>query len=178
MTERLRRAAWRAWACHRGDVLGRGGLSSHPDAPETAPPETWAELEAALREADEQAGALTYELERTLTFEAAHFLPKVQEGHRCGRMHGHSYRLTVGVTGRMNPALGWIEDLGLVGDALGRLVVDRLDHRLLNEVEGLENPTSENLGAWALTVLAAAPFDVRWVRVAETCRSSVTVRRG
>ena len=134
------------------------------------------ELEAALREYDDSASRLTYELERSFTFEAAHHLPRVPEGHKCGRVHGHSYTLTVGVGGKMNPALGWVEDLGCIGDAVRRLVVDRLDHGNLNDI--LENPTSENLGAWVLTVLAAAPFDVRWVRVSETCRSAVVVRKG
>lgn len=162
MTKRLRDAAARAWACYSGDNRG-------------CPTVLWDELRAAIDEFDGEPRGISYELERSFTFEAAHFLPRVPDGHRCGRMHGHSYTLTVGVSGPLNEALGWVVDLGCVGDAVRRLVVDRLDHQCLNDF--IDNPTSENLGAWVLEVLAAAPFSVSWVRVSETCRSAVVVRR-
>ena len=86
-------------------------------------------------------------LERTYRFEAAHFLPKVAPGHKCARMHGHSYTVDVVIEGEIHPELGWLMDFGDL-DALVMPLIDALDHRVLNEIEGLENPTSEILSRW------------------------------
>jgi 6-pyruvoyltetrahydropterin/6-carboxytetrahydropterin synthase len=93
-------------------------------------------------------------LERTYRFEAAHFLPRVPEGHKCARMHGHSYAIDVIVQGEVDPELGWLIDFGDL-DALVMPLVDQLDHRVLNEIEGLANPTSEVLSRWFYTRLKA-----------------------
>ncbi|HVV81528.1 MAG TPA: 6-carboxytetrahydropterin synthase QueD [Kofleriaceae bacterium] len=84
---------------------------------------------------------------REYHFEAAHFLPRVVPGHKCARMHGHSYRVVVTVEGEVDPHHGWVMDFG---DLDGHVVplIDSLDHRLLNELPGLDNPTSELLAAW------------------------------
>lgn len=79
-------------------------------------------------------------------FDAAHFLPKVRSGHKCKRLHGHTYRLRVWCSGPIDKH-GWITDYGEIATAV-RPVLDALDHRLLNEVQGLENPTTENLAPW------------------------------
>src|SRR5204862_6302959 len=84
------------------------------------------------------------ELVKDFRFEAAHFLPNVPEGHKCRRMHGHSFRGEIAVRGHVDPATGWLIDFA----DLKRMVdpiVTRLDHYVLNEVEGLENPTSERV---------------------------------
>lgn len=86
-------------------------------------------------------------LERTYRFEAAHFLPRVAPGHKCARMHGHSYSVDVILEGALDPELGWLLDFGDL-DAIVTPVIDQLDHRVLNEIEGLANPTSELLAQW------------------------------
>lgn len=87
-------------------------------------------------------------------FEAAHRLPNVPAGHRCARMHGHSYRVEVKVTGVLDPHTGWVIDFYDVEDAF-EPVMAALDHRVLNEVSGLENPTAENIAIWIWTALSA-----------------------
>ena len=86
-------------------------------------------------------------IERDYEFEAAHQLPRTPPGHKCRNMHGHSYKLTVRVEGEVNPETGWVMDFAEVDRHVGPLVAE-LDHRVLNEIGGLENPTSEILAAW------------------------------
>jgi 6-pyruvoyltetrahydropterin/6-carboxytetrahydropterin synthase len=87
------------------------------------------------------------ELIRTFRFEAAHALPHLPAGHKCSRMHGHSYRLDVHVTGPVDAATGWVMDFGDIKRAV-EPVLETLDHRCLNEIEGLANCTSETIAAW------------------------------
>jgi len=111
-------------------------------------------------------------IRRVVCFEAAHRLPHVSEGHKCGRMHGHSYRVTVRLRGpaRAGSEAGMVCDFARV-DALAR----ELDHRTLNDVEGLTNPTSENVAAWFIRRLRADGLPVVDVAVAETDRSEAVV---
>ena len=88
------------------------------------------------------------ELKKEYRFEAAHRLPRVPEGHKCHRLHGHSYRIELHVRGAVDPQTGWLIDFGVLDDIFEAEVYQRLDHRYLNDVPGLENSTSENLGAW------------------------------
>lgn len=110
-------------------------------------------------------------LQRRYTFEASHRLPYVPEGHKCGRVHGHSYRVTVMVRGPIN-SVGWVCDFADI-DAVARPVIDALDHASLNDV--LPNPTSELLAVWLLRRLRAVPH-LFAVTVAETEQSSCTVQ--
>lgn len=80
-------------------------------------------------------------------FEAAHRLPHVPTDHKCARMHGHSYRVRVHVTGPLDPVRGWVVDFDVVHRAVAPLIA-QLDHRVLNEVRGLENPTAEQIARW------------------------------
>ena len=80
-------------------------------------------------------------------FEAAHQLPKVPAGHKCARMHGHSYAIQVRINGPIDEDKGWVMDFAAIDEVL-RPLVKQLDHHVLNEIEGLENPTSENLAVW------------------------------
>jgi 6-pyruvoyltetrahydropterin/6-carboxytetrahydropterin synthase len=80
------------------------------------------------------------------SFEAAHHLPLVPDGHKCKRMHGHNYRLEVSVAGELD-ARGFVLDYAEL-DAAVQPLVDKLDHRLLNDIEGLDNPTSEVMALW------------------------------
>ena len=82
------------------------------------------------------------ELVRTFRFEAAHALPNVPEGHKCGRLHGHSYRVDVHVAGPIDPARGWVMDFGDIKKAV-QPVLDELDHRMLSDIPALTNSTSE-----------------------------------
>ena len=87
------------------------------------------------------------EVFKKFTVEAAHRLPNVPEGHKCSRLHGHSFQIEVWVRGDVDPDTGWVMDFGNISDALAPLF-DQLDHHYLNDVEGLSNPTSENLARW------------------------------
>ena len=86
-------------------------------------------------------------LTKDFTFEAAQTLPNVPSGHKCGRMHGHSFKVEVSIEGEVDPTLGWIYDHSLISRAMEPLL-DLLDHSYLNDIEGLENPTIENMAAW------------------------------
>ncbi len=112
------------------------------------------------------------EIFREFTFEAAHRLPRVPEGHKCGRLHGHSYRVEIRVGGPVSEETGWVMDFADIAAAFAPLH-DRLDHRYLNEVEGLENPTSENLARWIADRLAGALSSFT-VTVRETCTTGAS----
>ena len=88
-------------------------------------------------------------------FEAAPQLPGVPADHMCARLHGHSYAVRVTVVGPVEPVSGWVIDYGAITAAIEPLRA-RLDHRCLNEIDGLNNPTSENLAVWLWQHLEAA----------------------
>jgi 6-pyruvoyltetrahydropterin/6-carboxytetrahydropterin synthase len=108
-----------------------------------------------------------------LTFESAHRLPHVPEGHKCARLHGHSFRVEVHVTGVPDPEMGWVMDFADVR-AAAEPVREALDHRYLNEIEGLDNPTSEVLAAWIWDRLRPALPGLSRVVVRETCSSGAS----
>lgn len=111
------------------------------------------------------------EIFKKFTIEAAHKLPRAPQGHKCGRLHGHSFRVTVHVTGPIDPQYGWITDFGNIKDAFAP-IHDALDHRFLNEVEGLENPTSENLCRWIWARLEQRLPGLSRISVSETCTTA------
>jgi 6-pyruvoyltetrahydropterin/6-carboxytetrahydropterin synthase len=115
----------------------------------------------------------SFELECRYRFEAAHQLPRVPEGHRCHRLHGHSYEILIVVAGTADPDAGWVMDFADL-DAAFSPVQDQLDHRLLNEIRGLENPTSEMLARWIWNALTEALPGLARVRVSETPDSACT----
>ena len=88
-----------------------------------------------------------------MTFEAAHRLPNVPPGHKCSNLHGHSYRCEVAIVGDVDPVTGWFVDFADIAAAFAK-VHKKVDHRYLNEVVGLENPTAENIAAWIWNTLA------------------------
>ena len=92
-------------------------------------------------------------LTKDFSFESAHTLPHVPPDHKCGRMHGHSFRVEVSVEGEVDEKMGWLYDHSQIGDAT-KGIIEQLDHRYLNEIDGLENPTFENLAAWIWKRLA------------------------
>ena len=114
------------------------------------------------------------ELTRSYRIEAAHRLPHVAETHKCFRLHGHSFQVTLHVAGEVDPQLGWIVDYADIDRAFAPLFA-QLDHHYLNEVEGLANPTSELLARWVLERVQLPAGRLAAVSIAETCMSGCTV---
>jgi len=115
------------------------------------------------------------ELRKTFQFEAAHLLPHLSEAHKCRRLHGHSFRVEVVVAGECDPKLGWLMDYADISEAFKPLL-ERLDHYYLNEIPGLENPTSENLAVWIWERLKPNLPLLTEIVVAETCVSRCVYR--
>lgn len=115
------------------------------------------------------------ELRKTFQFEAAHLLPRLPKSHKCRRLHGHSFRVEVVVAGEVDPRLGWVMDYADLGEAFKPLW-RRLDHHYLNEIPGLENPTSENLAVWIWQRLKPRLPQLTEIVVAETCLSRCIYR--
>lgn len=88
-----------------------------------------------------------FELKSHFQIESARFLPKLPQGHPCARMHGHSFKIILTLRGPLDPQVGWVQDYHEINEIMRPLLV-RLDHRVLNEVDGLDNPTSELLAQW------------------------------
>src|SRR3954453_17447235 len=110
------------------------------------------------------------ELFKEFTFEAAHRLPFVPADHKCARLHGHSFRVEIHVAGEVGEQTGWIMDFADIKSALKPLY-NQLDHNYLNEIEGLENPTSENIAKWIWGGVGPQLPLVTKVIVQETCTS-------
>ena len=117
----------------------------------------------------------TVELEHRFTFEAAHFLPHVPADHKCRRMHGHSFAAMVTVRGPIDPKKGWLVDYAEIKRAIAPLR-EQLDHHLLNEVEGLQNPTSEMVAVWIWERLVSTLPGLAEVRIEETCNNACSYR--
>jgi len=115
------------------------------------------------------------ELRKTFQFEAAHLLPHLPESHKCRRLHGHSFKVDVVVEGECDAKLGWVMDYAEIGEAF-RTIWEKLDHFYLNEVRGLENPTSENIAIWIWNQLKPKLPLLTEVAVAETCTARCVYR--
>ncbi len=107
---------------------------------------------------------------KVFTVEAAHRLPHVPEGHKCARLHGHSFRIELHLSGPVDPHAGWVMDFADVKVAF-KPIYDRLDHHYLNDIPGLENPTSERLAAWIWDQAKPVLPLLSAVVVHETCTS-------
>jgi 6-pyruvoyltetrahydropterin/6-carboxytetrahydropterin synthase len=112
---------------------------------------------------------------KEFSFEAAHRLPNVPAGHKCARLHGHSFHVRVTVEGPLGATSGWVMDFADLKTAFGP-VHDRLDHRFLNEIPGLENPTSEVLAQWIWRELRTSLPSLVEIEVRETCTSGCIYR--
>jgi 6-pyruvoyltetrahydropterin/6-carboxytetrahydropterin synthase len=84
---------------------------------------------------------------RKFAFDAAHFLPHVPEGHKCREIHGHTYHLTIFLEGAPDPVTGWVMDFAALKAAI-EPVIRKVDHKFLNHIPGLENPTCEHIAIW------------------------------
>jgi 6-pyruvoyltetrahydropterin/6-carboxytetrahydropterin synthase len=107
---------------------------------------------------------------RAFTVEAAHRLPNVPAGHKCSRLHGHSFRIELHVSGEVDSHSGWVMDFAALKAAF-QPVFERLDHHYLNEVPGLDNPTSENLARWVWNEMKPSVGLLSKVVIHETCTS-------
>jgi 6-pyruvoyltetrahydropterin/6-carboxytetrahydropterin synthase len=116
------------------------------------------------------------ELTRDYTFEAAHRLPNVPPAHQCHRMHGHSFRIGITVAGEVDEAMGWLVDFDQITQVVEPVIRRELDHRTLNDVPGLGNPTSELLAAWLWKRLRPSLPLLAAVTVHETCTARCTYR--
>ena len=107
---------------------------------------------------------------RVFQIEAAHRLVQVPDGHKCARLHGHSFRVEIHVSGAVQASTGWVMDFADLRRAF-QPVFEQLDHNYLNDIEGLENPTSENLAQWIWQRLQAGLPGLSKVIVQETCNA-------
>jgi 6-pyruvoyltetrahydropterin/6-carboxytetrahydropterin synthase len=115
------------------------------------------------------------ELRKAFQFEAAHLLPLLPANHKCRRLHGHSFHAEIVVRGECDPRLGWVMDYADIKAAFSPLW-EQLDHHYLNEVPGLENPTSENVARWIWDRLKPRLPLLAEVAVAETCTARCVYR--
>ena len=116
------------------------------------------------------------ELTQRYRFEAAHQLPRVPPDHKCFRMHGHSFEIEVSILGELDERTGWLLDFGEVSAVVEPLIEKELDHRTLNDVPGLENPTSEMLCLWLWRRLTPSLPMISAITVHETCTARCTYR--
>lgn len=114
-------------------------------------------------------------LTKTFRFEAAHWLPTFPQGHKCRRMHGHSFVIDVVVEGEVPPEKGYLLDYGEMKAAIAPVEL-QLDHYVLNDIPGLENPTAEVLAKWVFDRLRPSLPMLSLVRVHETCSTAAEYR--
>ena len=124
----------------------------------------------AARSAVKFRRSMQVRLVHEFRFEAAHRLPHVPAGHKCSRLHGHSFRVELAIEGPVNPATGWFMDFGDLY-RLWEPLHDILDHHYLNEVPGLENPTSEVVSRFIWRKLKPVLPALRRVTLFETCEA-------
>jgi len=117
------------------------------------------------------------ELRKSFQFEAAHLLPHLPETHKCRRLHGHSFKVEIVLAGECDAKLGWLMDYAEI-KAVFSPIWEKLDHHYLNEIRGLENPTSENIAAWIWQQLKPSLPLLVEVVVAETCTAQAVYRGG
>jgi len=115
------------------------------------------------------------ELRKTFQFEAAHLLPHLPKSHKCRRLHGNSFKVEIVVAGECDPHLGWLMDYADISRVF-KPTLEKLDHYDLNEVPGLENPTSENIAVWIWKKLKPRLPLLTEVVVAETCTAKCVYR--
>jgi 6-pyruvoyltetrahydropterin/6-carboxytetrahydropterin synthase len=115
------------------------------------------------------------ELRKSFQFEAAHLLPRLPKSHKCRRLHGHSFKVEIVVAGECDPKLGWLMDYAEITRRFKPIWL-KLDHRYLNEVPGLENPTSEAVAVWIWEKLKPRLPLLTEVIVAETCTARAIYR--
>jgi len=112
---------------------------------------------------------------KSFTLDAAHWLPEVPEGHKCGRLHGHTYTIVLGLEGPLDQRLGWVQDYGEISRIFAPLY-EQFDHHCLNEIEGLANPTAEIMARWIFLYLKPQLPLLTDVTVCETPTTTAVYR--
>ena len=112
---------------------------------------------------------------KDFTFEAAHWLPNVGRTHQCARMHGHSYTVTISVTGEVGDYTGWVVDYADISEAFAP-ILRQLDHHTLNDYAELSNPTAENLARWIWRRLSPSLPGLSQVSIRETPTAGCSYR--
>jgi 6-pyruvoyltetrahydropterin/6-carboxytetrahydropterin synthase len=115
------------------------------------------------------------ELRKTFQFEAAHLLPLLPETHKCRRLHGHSFQVELVIAGPVDPKLGWVMDYAEI-TKIFKSTLEKLDHFYLNQIPGLENPTSENIAIWIWHRIKPKLPLLTEIIVAETCTARCVYR--
>jgi len=110
-------------------------------------------------------------ISKEFSFEAAHRLPNVPAEHKCARLHGHSFAVKITVAGDVGEKSGWVMDFADIGAAYSA-IHGQLDHYYLNDIEGLENPTSDNIARWIWQRLKPALAQLSEIEIRETCTSA------
>lgn len=107
------------------------------------------------------------QLKQQFHIESARHLPRLPKSHPCSRMHGHSFKVTLHLVGELNQELGWLRDFNDI-KTMAKPLLNEIDHRVLNDVPGLENPTSENLAIWIYKHLIGKIPELKMVSISET----------
>ena len=115
------------------------------------------------------------DLFKEFSFDSAHLLPNVPKDHKCARLHGHTFYVRVQLRGPVDPHLGWVQDFADIRAAF-RPIEEQLDHRYLNEIAGLENPTSEAIARWIWRKLKPVLPLLSEIMVKETCTAGCIYR--
>ena len=115
------------------------------------------------------------EIYKNFSFDSAHYLPNLPEDHKCRRMHGHTFNVKVHITGTVDPEIGWIMDFAEI-KTICDPVIKQLDHRVLNDIKGLNNPTSENLAKWIWEKVKSELPGLKKIIVSETCSTGCVFR--
>ena len=118
---------------------------------------------------------MPHRISKRFSFDSAHWLPNVPEGHKCGRLHGHTYTVELALEGELDPEMGWIVDFGEIKAAFKPLE-KQLDHHCLNDIEGLENPTAEVMARWIYERLKPELPQLADVTVQETANTASVYR--
>lgn len=114
-----------------------------------------------------------FELKSHFQIESARFLPKLSQTHPCSRLHGHSFKIILTLRGPLDPQIGWVQDYHEINEVM-RPILGEIDHRVLNEVSGLENPTSEILAKWIFERVQKKLTSLRSVTIMETPSTECT----
>ncbi|MCH2534840.1 MAG: 6-carboxytetrahydropterin synthase QueD [Bdellovibrionales bacterium] len=115
------------------------------------------------------------EIYKDFTFESAHSLPNVPKGHKCARLHGHSFMARIYVSGPLGETSGWVMDYADI-KKICKPIIEQLDHYYLNEIPGLENPTSEVIAKWLWKNIKPQLPELSAVELKETCTSGCIYR--
>jgi 6-pyruvoyltetrahydropterin/6-carboxytetrahydropterin synthase len=109
---------------------------------------------------------------KQFSFDSAHFLPHVPDGHKCKNVHGHTYHLTVFIEGALDKQIGWVMDFAVLKEVVNP-IIDQLDHKLFNDITGLENPTCENVAVWLWDRIKPLVPQLKKIELHETPTSGV-----